>query len=645
VKNIQDPEKDPVGRRDFFKEAAIGAAALVAGSTTSSTADAAPAPARPGVISPTDSQATFELGTAAQAPAGQTAQAAAQPASDFMVDVLKKLDLEYAAINPGSTFAGLHESLINHGQNTMPELLTCLHEESGMAMAHGYAKAAGKPMAVILHGTVGLLHSSMALFQAWADRVPVFAIVGHHRNPVGIVNRPHSAQDMGSLVRDFVKFDDEATTLERFAESAMRAYRIAMTPPMGPTLLVVDAGLQESLIRDRASLRIPALSMASPPQGETTAVREAARLLVNAGNPLIQIQKVGRTPRAWDLMIELAETLQAPVDVGGYGSWQSFPSWHRFYGSGGPGYRPDVTLGLEVSDMSVAARTARTNGGKTISISAEHLFQHSNIHDFGRYSEVDLVIAADAEATLPALIEEIRRLVTPERTSAFQTRGSRIAAAHKEIHARFVEDARYGWNSSPVSVARMIAELGAQIKNDDWAIVSGHQFTGDWQRRLLNFDKPYRYNGDCGGFGIGYDTPASVGAALANKKQGRLSIGIVGDGDLNYAPGVLWTAAHHQIPLLLIVHNNRAYHQEVMIIQRMAGNRGRGSGRSHLGNVIQNPNINYAQMAKSYGMYSEGPVENPGELAAAYSRALARVRAGEPALIDVVSQPRQGRAT
>jgi thiamine pyrophosphate-dependent acetolactate synthase large subunit-like protein len=635
-----------VARRDFFKDAALGAAALVVGSSSSSTAEAVPAPPRPGAILPSATQATLELGTAAaQSPIGQSSQVAAQPASDFMVDVLKKLDLEYAAINPGSTFAGLHESLINYGQNTMPQLLTCLHEESAMAMAHGYAKAAGKPMAVILHGTVGLLHSSMALFQAWADRVPVFAIVGHHRNPVGIVNRPHSAQDMGSLVRDFVKFDDEATTLERFAESAMRAYRIALTPPMGPTLLVVDAGLQESLIRDRASLRIPALTMATPPQGDTTAVREAARLLVNAENPLIQIQKVGRTPRAWELMIDLAETLQAPVDVGGYGSWQAFPSWHRFYGSGGPMYRPDVILGLEVSDMSAAARTARTNGGKTISISSEHLFQHSNIHDFGRYSDVDLVIAADAEATLPALIEEIRRVITPNRTTTLQARGGRIAAAHKEIHARFIEEARYGWNASPVSVARMIAELGVQIKNDDWAIVSGHQFTGDWQRRLLNFDKPYRYNGDCGGFGIGYDTPASVGAALANRYRGRLSIGIVGDGDLNYAPGVLWTAVHHQIPVLLIVHNNRAYHQEVMIIQRMAGSRGRGSGRSHLGNVIQDPNINYAQMAKSYGMYSEGPIENPGELAAAYGRALARVRAGEPALVDVISQPRQGRAT
>src|SRR4029079_11722420 len=173
------------------------------------------------------------------------------PASDFMVDVLKKLDLEYAAINPGSAFAGLHESVLNYGHNAQPELITCLHEESAMAMAHGYAKAAGKPMLVMVHGTVGLLHSSMALFQAWADRVPILVIVGHHRNPSGVINRPHSAQDMGSLVRDFVKFDDEATTLERFAESAMQAYRIAMTPPMGPALLVVDAGLQESSLQER----------------------------------------------------------------------------------------------------------------------------------------------------------------------------------------------------------------------------------------------------------------------------------------------------------------------------------------------------------------------------------------------------------
>jgi thiamine pyrophosphate-dependent acetolactate synthase large subunit-like protein len=646
VADSHDEAASPlIDRRDFFKGAAIGAAgALVANGTGASADTLPPDTVRPGVMLPSDAFARAEFGfddLQAQGPAAVSTPATVTlAASDFMVDVLKKLDLEYAAINPGSAFAGLHESLLNHGNNSMPELLTCLHEESATAMAHGYAKAAGKPMLVMVHATPGLLHSSMALFQAWADRVPLLMIVGHHRNPAGTVNRPHSAQDMGSLVRDYVKFDDEATTLERFAESAMRAYRIAMTPPMGPALLVVDAALQDSRISEQARPRIPALSLAAPPQGDTNAVREAARWLVAAEHPLIVSQKVGRTPKGWDLTVELAETLQAPVDVGTYGSWQKFPSWHPLYGTGGPGYTPDVTLGLEVSDMSAAARAARANGRKTISISAEHLFQHSNIHDFGRYADVDLVIAADAEATMPALIEEIKRLRTAERQRVFDARGARIAAAHKEIHTRTIENARHGWTSSPVSVPRLVAELGAQIRNDDWAIVSGHQFTGDWQRRLMNFDRSYRYNGDCGGFGIGYDTPASVGAALAHKKAGRLSIGIVGDGDLNFGPGVLWTAAHHRIPLLLVVHNNRAYHAEVMIVQRMSGSRGRGMARAHIGNVLTEPNISHAQMAKAYGMHSEGPIENPNELAAAYRRALERVRAGEPALVDVVSQPR-----
>jgi thiamine pyrophosphate-dependent acetolactate synthase large subunit-like protein len=630
---------DSIDRRNFFKGAALGAASLVV--TTEKTAEAVATPAPPPVALPTDAH-DHDLAYAQSQSASTTPSRAAatqgRPASDFMVDVLKKIGFEYAAINPGSTFQGLHESLINHGKNTAPELLTCLHEEAAVAMAHGYAKAAGRPMLVAVHGTVGLLHSSMALFQAWADRVPVVLIVGHHRNPSGVINRPHSAQDMGLLVRSFVKYDDEATTLERFAESAMRAYKIAMTPPMGPVVLTVGAELQESIVTSEP--RIPELVLPAPPQGEAAAVREAARMLVAAESPLIQIAKLGRTPKAWDLLIELAETLQAPVDVMGYSSWQKFPSWHSLYGTGGRGYTPDVTLGLEVTDMSAQARAARANNRKTISISAEHLFQGSNIHDFGRYADVDLAIAADAEATLPSLIEEVRRQITPARKSAIQARGARVAAAHKEAQLTAIRDARHGWDNSPVSVPRLVAELGDQIARDDWAIVSGHQFTGDWQRRLLNHDKPYRYNGDCGGFGIGYDTPASVGGALAHKKSGRLSIAIVGDGDLNFSPGVIWTAAHHKIPLLFVVHNNRAYHAEVMIIQRMCGVRGRGNENAHIGNVIADPDPNYAQLAKAYGMYSEGPIENPKELAGAYQRALAKVRGGEPALVDVVSQPR-----
>ena len=633
----QDNKKRNVPRRDFFKSAAAGAAAIAAAGPAETAEAASPAPARPAVLPPTEAQAQAEL-------SGSGAQVAAGPgqgfASDFMVDVLRSLDIDYAAINPGSSFEGIHESAINHGGNTRPELITCLHEEAAATMCHGYAKASGKPMMAMFHGTVGLLHAGMGIFQCWADRVPAIYLVAHNRNPTSVVNRPHSAQDMGALVRDFVKWDDDPTTLERFAASAVRGYRIAMTPPRGPVLLVVDSGLQDMRVEDPASLRIPELSMASPPQGDANAVREAARMLVDAERPLIRLGKLAWTSQGWDRMIELAEALQAPVDVGGYGGWADFPSRHPLYGSGGPDYAPDVILGLELNDMTGDVRRARANGGRTIGVCAEYLFQGSNIHDFGNYAELDLTIAADGEATLPSLIEEVRRLTTPERRRELEERGAGIGRAHAAARTAAVREGRFGWNKSPVSVPRMVAELREQVRNDDWAMVSGYQFTGPWQRRFLNFDRHHRYNGDSGGFGIGYDSPASVGAALANKGTGRLSIGIVGDGDLNFSPGVLWTAAHHRIPLLLVVHNNRGYHAEVMIVERVAGRRGRGLDQSHIGNVFVDPEISYAKMAEGYGMYSEGPIENPDDLGPAFARALERVRAGEPALVDVVSQPR-----
>ena len=222
-------KKKPVGRRRFLKGAAASAAALVA-SGTAENVQAAPAP-RPAVERPTESAALAEMGLpapAAQAsvPVAQGSAPATAPASDFMVDVLKTLDFDYIAVNPGSAFDGLHESLINYGQNKKPEMLTCLHEEQAAAIAHGYAKAAGKPMMIAVHGTVGLLHASFGIFQAWCDRVPMLVVVGQNRNPTSVINRPHSAQDMGAIARDYTKWDDEATTLDRFAEVAIKAYTI-----------------------------------------------------------------------------------------------------------------------------------------------------------------------------------------------------------------------------------------------------------------------------------------------------------------------------------------------------------------------------------------------------------------------------------
>jgi acetolactate synthase I/II/III large subunit len=639
AKRVDTSATSSVDRRKFLQGAAAsaaGAASALVG--TAATAQQATPTATRAVARPTEADARADFVPPQPVTDARYIQ---HPGSDYMVDVFKALDFEYAAVNPGSAFEGIHESLINHGGNRKPEILTVLHEEAGAAIAHGYAKAAGKPMMTLMHGTVGLLHASMGLFQAWCDRVPVFGIVGHNRNPTSNVNRPHSAQDMGSIVRDFMKMDDEPTNIDVFGSIAMRAYTFGRTPPMGPTLLVVDSELQESAVPDRSKLAVPRLVMPSIPQGDSGAVREAARLLVAAERPLIRTGKLGRTSAGWDLIIELAELLQAPVDVGTYGSWQDFPSWHALYGSGGPDYRPDVILGLELNDMTASVRAVRASGGKVISICSEYLSQGHNIHDFGNYSEVDVAIAGDGEATLPSLIEEIRKQSAGSATRVRTARGGQIGTAHKAIRDREIDDARYGWNSSPISVPRTIAELGRQIQNDDWAIVSGHQFTGQWQRRLLNHDKHYRYNGDCGGFGIGYDTPASVGGALAHRAHGRLPIAIVGDGDFNFVgAGALWTAAHHKIPLLMIIHNNRAYHAEVMLVQRTAARRGRGNANVDIGNVIRDPAPDYAKIAQGFGVYAEGPIADPNALAPALERALARVRAGEPALLDVISQPR-----
>jgi thiamine pyrophosphate-dependent acetolactate synthase large subunit-like protein len=313
----------------------------------------------------------------------------------------------------------------------------------------------------------------------------------------------------------------------------------------------------------------------------------------------------------------------------------------------------DVILGLEIEDfwgqthrtgplnrIGMSSRQITKEGAKLISISALDLNHKSNYQDFGRFADVDLAITGDGEATLPALIEACKRLVTTDRRNAFQQRRAKLEDAYKRNREQTLAQAALGWDSSPLTTARVSAELWAQIRNEDWSLVGNDIFFGRWPTRLWNFDKHYQFIGGSGGEGVGYGAPAAVGAALANKKYGRLTINIQNDGDLNYSPGALWTAAHHQIPLLTIMHNNRAYHQEVMFIQTMAARANRGIDRAHIGTTITNPNIDYAAMAKAYGMFGIGPITDPKDIAPAIKRALEVVRRGEPALIDTVTQPR-----
>jgi acetolactate synthase-1/2/3 large subunit len=225
------------------------------------------------------------------------------------------------------------------------------------------------------------------------------------------------------------------------------------------------------------------------------------------------------------------------------------------------------------------------------------------------------------------------------RKNVFADRGKTLAAAHNASLEQLKTQATIGWDASPITTARLCAELYAQIKDDDWSLV-GSAIRVNWPLQLWNFDKTYRWNGSSGGAGIGYNAPASAGAALANKKHGRLTVALQGDGDLMFVPSTLWTAAHHKIPILYVVHNNRAYHQEYMYLQAMAARHQRGIDKAHVGTTITTPNVDYATVAKGFGVHGEGPVTDPRELAGALSRALAVVRRGEPALVDVVTDPR-----
>ena len=637
-----------IGRRNFLKSATlVGAAAL----TPSAAARALPSAAQANLkaAAPGPKQMAAETHPPSKDPVNQ-----ASSGGDFMVDVFKTLDIDYLSMNCASSFRGLHEAVINHADNTKPEILNCPHEDIAVHLAQGYAKIAGKPMAMICHGVVGLQHATMAMYNAWCDRVPVIVLGGNiveaNKRAPG-AEWVHSAIDPAAIVRDYVKWDDQPTSLQHFAESAVRACKIAVTPPMGPVMLSLDAELQENPISEPESLRIPKYAKVVPPQGDSGALAETAKLLVAAENPVIICDRYARTPAGMGRLIELAETLQcAVVDNAGR---MNFPSRHPLNQSFRRGTvipQADVILALEMNDIwgalnAFSDRIVRTSrpvtkkGAKIITLGSRDLYMKSNYQDFGRYQEVDLAIAGDSEASLPALTEQVNRLIDEGRKAAYEARGKRYAAARLAMIEQAKSDATIGWVASPITTARMCAEVYAQIKDEDWSLV-GNAIRNLWPHRLWDIKRPYQWNGGSGGAGVGYNLPASLGAALANKPHGRLTVAFGGDGDFLFNPGTMWTAAHHRIPMLYIIHNNRAYHQEYMYLQAMAARHGRGIEKADIGTTIKDPNVDYATVARGMGAYGEGPIVDPNDLAPALKRALAAVKAGQPAVVDVVTDPR-----
>jgi acetolactate synthase I/II/III large subunit len=643
--------KPEVDRRRFLTSVAVaGAASAVASEATGAAVDTTKSqPPKPSALRPSAVVAAAESAAPAALP-----HAEGRPGSDFMVDVLRSLKFEYLATNPASSCRGIHESLVNYGNNERPEMLTVMHEESGTGMAHGYSKVAGKPMALLFHGTVGLQHATMGIYNAWCDRVPIVVMVGNHLDaatrPPGVPTT-HSAQDPLSLIRDFTKWDDQPASLQAYAESMVRAYKIAMTPPMEPVAISLDAHLQEHP-QNGELLSIPKLTLTAPPQGDANAVREAARLLAAAQRPVIVADRAARTADGMRGVIALAEALNAPVvDQGGR---LNMPTSHYLNQSGRGGAlvgQADVILALELTDLwgtlntfvdnGQGTRTSRLKPGtKVINLGVGDLYIRANYQDFQRFADADISIGADAEATLPALIEAVKAEMTAERRAQNDKRADDMRKAHAQGRDRAMAAAVLGWDSSPVTTARLCAEIWAAVRNENWALVSSDYFQSLWPHRLWNMTEHYQFIGGSGGAGVGYGLPAAVGAALAHRSEGRLVVNIQSDGDMMYAPGALWTAVHHKIPLLTVMHNNRAYHQEYMHLQKVGNWRNRGVDRAHIATTIRDPFIDYAKLAQSMGMLGIGPIEDPKDLAPALQRAVQVVKAGDPVLIDVVSEPR-----
>src|SRR3984957_15335545 len=372
-----------------------------------------------------------------------------RPGADFMIDVLKYLGFEYVCANPGSAFRGLQESVVNYGGNSKPEFITCCHEESSVAMGHGYFKVEDKPMLVFAHGTVGLQHASMAIYNAFCDRVPVFIVLGNNLNAAtrrSNIDWVHSVQDAPSLVRDFTKFDDSPVSLPQFAESSVRAYKIAMTAPYAPVVLVADAELSETPTVERKDLTIPRLTFASPPTGDSAAVAELAGMLMAAQHPVIVAGRYAAPPPAMAHLGELAELLQAPVvDLA---TRMNFPNRHRLNLSGNTRSlvtNADLILGLEVPDFyglvnSISGQLEYSSKpltkAKLACISAGDRLAKSNYQEFQRYQAFDLDIAADAEATLPLVTEAVKQRMDGDRKRAFETRGAKIEEQHIAMWAK-----------------------------------------------------------------------------------------------------------------------------------------------------------------------------------------------------------------
>jgi thiamine pyrophosphate-dependent acetolactate synthase large subunit-like protein len=551
--------------------------------------------------------------------------------SDIVADALRALDIPYIALNPGASYRGLHDSIVNYLGNERPQMLLCLHEESAIAIAHGWAKVTGKAMAAAVHSNVGLMHATMAIFNAWCDRMPM-VILGATGPVDAVIRRPwidwiHTARDQGALIRGYSKWDDQPASPVAAREAVLRAGWIANAAPRGPTYVNLDAGMQEEKLDEpvapiETKRFMPEVAGAAPP----AMVARAAELLRAAKRPVILAGRVSRDLAAWNARVALAERLGARV-VTDMKASAAFPTDHPLH-AGAPGFiapvpeaaeairAADVILSLDWIDVAGTFKHTGSTGAAIIQVSVDHQLHNGWSMDYQALPAVDVLLACEPDVAVPALIDALGtakpHLVPTRATEPFEPAGDKLTVD-------YLSDAlRRAVGERPTTLAHVSLS---------------------WNGASWPFRHPLDYLGGDGGGGIGGGPGISVGAALALQGSGRLVIGVCGDGDFLMAATAVWTAAHYRIPLLIVVANNRSFFNDELHQERVARMRNRPVENRWVGQRISEPDIDVAAIARAQGAQGFGPVSAIADLAPTFAKAIAAVDAGAVAVVDVRVEP------
>jgi acetolactate synthase-1/2/3 large subunit len=544
--------------------------------------------------------------------------------------------------------------MVNYGENDPPMLL-CNHEKIAVQIAHGYAKASGRPMGAAVHNVVGLLHAPLALYYAYIDRCPVF-VIGATGPMDEKLRRPfidwiHTAFAQGSAVRDFTKWDYQPGSIHGVPDSFSRAYSIMMTEPQGPVYMVYDAGLQEAVLTEEIPLP-EASAVKVPPRlaADADLVAQAADELLAADYPVLLTEYAARMPLGYESTVALAETVGAAVfDIN---KRLGFPNRHPLNVSmhADAFNEADLVMALDVVDWTRGSHKANWQtrevecvckpGCKWIDVGFADIEISKWATDYNKHHNWDMRILADTANAIPALTEATAARIQGDAKLAarIDERKQAIGEKHAAQWKKWQDEVKEQWDRRPMHESRMAHEVWQVIKDEDWVLTAGT--LKNWALKVWDFDAPYRHPGR--ELGTATQIGMSLGVALAHKGSGKLVVDLQPDGDLMFDLGALWVASKYEIPILVVMYNNRAYYNDWAHQIHVAETRGTDPARAYIGMDLEGPEPDFAHIARGMEWFAEGPIADPADIAPALARAIEQVKAGKPALVDIIVDRREG---